>query len=227
MQISVVTRTEQVRQLLVSRILSGELKPGERLLEAKLAKEMGVSQATVNAALQDLHNQRLVTKLLNRSTNVACYTQAEVEELFDVRLILEPAAASAVACRWSESARLALEQHVEGMRQAAHRHDLQEFCLSDYAFHQEMYRRSGNFFLTQACQAIAAAPFAYMLCDHREALPTDYTALAEDHEALITAIQKGPEEAGRVTRERIEQWREYSRHALAQPGESAVTVSSV
>src|SRR5579883_915432 len=91
MPITVLTKTEQVRQVILSQILAGQLKPGERLLEARISKELGVSQATVNAALQDLHNQRLVTKVLNRSTNVARYTQTEVEELFAVRVVLEPA----------------------------------------------------------------------------------------------------------------------------------------
>jgi len=42
-----VTRVEQVRQAILMQILSGSLRPGERLLEAKLSKELGVSQATV------------------------------------------------------------------------------------------------------------------------------------------------------------------------------------
>lgn len=206
-----------MRQVILTRILSGILKPGERLLEAKLSKELGVAQATVNAALQDLHNQRLVTKVLNRSTNVARYSKAEVQDLFAVRLVLEPAAARAVAEKWSDDARAALESHVDDMRRAARSQELQKFCMADYAFHQELYKLSGNFFLIQACQAIAAAPFAYMLCDQIQALPTDYVSLAEDHSEMIRSLAAGPDEAARVTKQRIEQWREHSVRALSQP----------
>jgi DNA-binding GntR family transcriptional regulator len=221
MQIVSLSKTEQVRQAILFQILSGALRPGERLLEAKLSKELGVSQATINAALQDLHNQGLVKKLLNRSTRVSRYTQAEIEKLFNVRLILEPAAAEAVSLSWSEEAHSRLRDQVDLMRRAARAKDLAKFCLADFTFHQEVYLLTGNSFLIQACQAIAAAPFAYILCDHLEALPTDYLALAEDHQDIILAMQDSPEAAANITRERILQWREYSSRALSAPGHTA------
>ncbi|HEY3836927.1 MAG TPA: GntR family transcriptional regulator [Bryobacteraceae bacterium] len=214
MQIVTLTKAEQVRHAILLQILSGELRPGQRLLEAQLSKELGVSQATINGALQDLHNQGLVTKLLNRSTNVSRYTRREIENLFAVRLVLEPAAAAAVSTSWSKDVRVRLRDQVDMMRRSAANKDLAKFCLADYQFHQEVYRSTGNTFLIQACQAIAAAPFAYILCDHLEALPTDYAALAEDHGDLIRAMEQGPEEAVRATRSRIEAWLEHSLHAL-------------
>ena len=104
MHLPVLTRIEQVRRAVLQQILSGNLRPGERLLEAKLSKELGVSQATVNAALQDLHNQGLVKKNLNRSTNVSKYTLKDIENLFAVRMLLEPAAVAAVSAAWSSEA---------------------------------------------------------------------------------------------------------------------------
>ncbi|MBV8820136.1 MAG: GntR family transcriptional regulator, partial [Acidobacteriaceae bacterium] len=87
MQIISFSKTEQVRQAILLQILSGHLRPGQRLLEAKLSKELGVAQATVNAALLDLHDQGIVTKLLNRSTNVNQYTANDIDKLFSVRLV--------------------------------------------------------------------------------------------------------------------------------------------
>lgn len=214
MRIVSVTKTEQVRHALLVQILCGELRPGQRLLEAKLSAELGVSQATVNAALQDLHNQGLVTKLHSRSTNVCRYSEGELINLFRVRMILEPAAAEEVSATWSAEARSRLQDQVDLMRGAARAKDLPRFCLADYTFHQEIYQLSGNPFLIQACQAIAAAPFAYILCDHLEALPTDYIALAEDHQELILAMEEGPAAAARLTQRRIADWREHSLRAL-------------
>lgn len=218
-QIPILTRTEQVRRAILHQILSGTLRPGERLLEGKLAKELGVSQATVNAALQDLHNQGLVTKLLNRSTNVSRYTLADIEKLFVVRLLLEPAAVAALSANWSKEAEECLQEQVNQMRRAARTKDLSKWGIADYTFHQEVYRFSGNPYLLQASQAIAAAPFAYILCDHLEALPTDYLAMAEDHQDVLTAISEGPEAAAQVTRHHIELWLDHSRRAL--PGVAA------
>jgi hypothetical protein len=67
----------------------------------------------------------------------------------------------------------------------------------------------------QASQAIAAAPLAYILCDHLEALPTDYLSMAEDHQEVLLAMVEGPEVAARVTRHYIEHWLNHSRRALA------------
>src|ERR1035438_2305598 len=150
MRIVSLTKAEQVRQAILLQILSGELRPGQRLLEARLSEELGVSQATVNVALQDLHSQGLVTKLLSRSTNVSRYTRREIENLFDVRLVLEPAAAGAVASRWSNEIRDALNEQVELMRRAARKKDLAKFCLADYQFHQEVYRLTDNSFLIRS-----------------------------------------------------------------------------
>ncbi len=202
MQIIALSKTEQIRQAVIRQILSGQLLPGQRLLEVKLASEFNVSQATVNAALQDLHNQGIVTKLMSRSTNVCKYTRAEIENLFQVRMALEPLAAEAVAANWSKEAHARLDEQVDHMRRAARTKDLQKFCLADYTFHQEIYNLTNNPFLVQACQAIAAAPFAYILCEGLKPLPVDYLALAEDHQELSCA-EEGPEAARHRTNRRV------------------------
>jgi DNA-binding GntR family transcriptional regulator len=225
--ISTVTKVEQVRRAVLYQLFSGALRPGQRLIEAKLATELRVSQATVNAALQDLHSEGVVTKLLNRSTNVSRYSQQEIENLFAVRLILEPAASAAAARMLTLEGMNRLNAQLDNMRRAAKSGDLPNFCIADYAFHQEVYALSGNPFFIQACRAIAAAPFAYILCDRASALPTDYASLAEDHQLIMSALQDGPETAERVTRELILTWQSHSMAALASPPSSAQTTTTV
>lgn len=214
--IVVVPKAEQVRRAVLELIFSGKLSPGQRIIEAKLASQFEVAQATVNAALQELHNQGIVTKLLNRSTCVNRYTQREIDNLFQVRMVLEPAAAAAASAELTPEGAALLEGHVEQMRLAARTSNLPAFCIADHSFHQELYRLSNNSFLIQACQAISAAPFAYILCGVASALPTNYLALAEDHADVVRALQNGPEAAEQVTRERIESWKSHSAHALKQ-----------
>jgi DNA-binding GntR family transcriptional regulator len=214
MKITPLTRTEQVRVAILHQILTGVLRPGQRLLEAKVSKELGVSQATVNAALQDLHNQGVVTKLLNRSTSVNRYTLADIENLFAVRVLLEPAAVAALSAAWSSEAQACLQEQVDQLRRAASTNDLGKLGIADYTFHQEIYRLSGNPFLMQASQAIAAAPLAYILCDHVEAVPEDFLAMAEDHQDIVLAMAEGPETAARVTLKIIQASLNHSRRAL-------------
>lgn len=218
-----ITRVDQVRQAVLQMIFSGTLRPGQRLVEARLAADLGVSQATVNTALLDLDGQGIVTKVLNRSTNVCRYTEIEIENLFLVRSIVEPAAAAAASRKLQPEGRRALEDQVNAMRKAAREEDLPGFCLADYTFHQELVALTQNSFLIQASQAIAAAPFAYILCDCPSALPTDYRSLAEDHQAVIEALVQGPKTAERTVRERIAAWSMHSVRALeSRPRERRV-----
>jgi len=208
------TRVELVRQAILRHIFNGDFNPGHRLVEATLAKQLGVSQATVNSALQDLHAQGIVTKVLNRATRVSRFGQPEIDAMFTVRMTLEPAAAEAAAANIETLGVDGLRSCFEQMRMAAEAHDLSRFCLADYSFHQELYRLSCNRFLIQACQAIAAAPFAYILCDCHEPLPTDYVSLANDHLEIINALKVGPQPAAEFMRQKITIWRGWSMRAL-------------
>ena len=208
------TRVELVRHAILCHIFNGDFSPGDRLVEATVAKQLGVSQATVNSALQDLHSQGIVTKVLNRATRISQYGRAELEAMFVVRMILEPAAAEAAAANIETLGVDGLRSCFEQMREAAETRDLSRFCLADYGFHQELYRLSSNRFLIQACQAIAAAPFAYILCDCHEPLPTDYVSLANEHQEIINALRAGPQPAGKFMRQKITRWRELSMQAL-------------
>src|SRR5882672_1610125 len=112
-RITTISKIEQVRRAILYQIFSGELAPGQRLLEAKLAAEFGVSQATVNAALLDMHSQGIVNKMPNRFSEVRRYSSREIDNLFSVRLILEPAAASVAASCLDDDAVRKLTVHVD------------------------------------------------------------------------------------------------------------------
>lgn len=206
MKIHTISKIDQVVQAILTEILRGRMAPGERLFEAKLSVELGVSQATVNAALQDLHNQGVVTKVLNRSTNVNKYTLDDLEKLFAVRAVLEPLAVEALAARWNPEAESRLMTHIEKMRLAARELDIARWCREDCDFHREIYVLCGNPFLLRASLAVAAAPFAYLLSDQLKLLPDYYAVMTDEHLAIVEAMKRGPAEAGRVIRESIRTW---------------------
>jgi DNA-binding GntR family transcriptional regulator len=218
LRITPTTRVEQVRRAVLQGILTGAIQPGARLVEAVLAKQLGVSQATVNQALQDLHAQGLVNKSMNRGTTVPRFGLVELEALFAVRAVLECLAAEA-ASRNVVAARSGVErlrEWVEQMRAAGKTRHLADFYLADYEFHQELYRLSQNRFLVQACQAIAPAPFAYILCDRPRPLPTDYSKIAQDHEEIIQALERGPEQAFQITHTKVNRWLTWQREFLTE-----------
>src|SRR5579875_958105 len=90
---------EQVRDVLLERIMSGAYPPGSRLVETRIAEELGVSQAPVREALRDLEQLRLVVHESFRGCSVRALSAADLLEAYPVRSALEGLAASLAAER--------------------------------------------------------------------------------------------------------------------------------
>src|SRR5262245_16777759 len=93
------TLADLVYQQLLDGILSGKLASGAHLNVADIAKEMKVSPSPVRDALMKLASQGLVTNNTNRRATVVRFIRSDVEELFEVREILECAAVERAAER--------------------------------------------------------------------------------------------------------------------------------
>src|SRR5881275_375542 len=83
---------EQVKRLLLERILAHEYAPGERLVETRIAAELGTSQAPVREALRDLELLRFVESTPFRGARVREVSQEELLEIYPVRAAIEEVA---------------------------------------------------------------------------------------------------------------------------------------
>src|SRR5215216_3928635 len=83
------TVAAQVQRRLEEAIYSGQLKPGQRLLEADLAEALQVSRASFREALRLLQSKGLVVNTHRRGTFVAELSTADVRDLYNLRLVLE------------------------------------------------------------------------------------------------------------------------------------------
>src|SRR3954465_10335932 len=90
---------EQVKDVLLQRIASGELLPGERLVETRIAQELGTSQAPVREALRELELLRFVESAPFRGAWVREVSDQELAEVYPIRAALEDVAARAAAHR--------------------------------------------------------------------------------------------------------------------------------
>jgi DNA-binding GntR family transcriptional regulator len=178
---------DQIKEILLERILRGDLEPGERLVETRLAKELGTSQAPVREALRDLQLLRLVESEPFRGARVRAVDDSQLLPVFPVRAALEELAArEAAASADGDVAELDLE--VQGMRQAASRGDWRTQIAHDLAFHRTMVEMAGNEPLLQAWLVLGievSTAFAvyWTVWDQEE--------LAEFHVPIIEAIRAG------------------------------------
>jgi DNA-binding GntR family transcriptional regulator len=99
LRITPVTIQAQTAGKLRDAILDGVFKPGEKLLEAELCRQMGVSRTSVREALRQLEAERLVTIIPNRGPSVTQLTWKEAEAIYDARELLEGEAAARFAER--------------------------------------------------------------------------------------------------------------------------------
>src|SRR5207253_3458723 len=117
-QMSTVSRVvlrEQVKELILARILGGEYVPGERLVETRIAQELGTSQAPVREALRDLELLRFVESEPFRGARVREVSEEELIEIYPVRAAIEEVAAREAAVRLDGDVER-LEAELEAMK---------------------------------------------------------------------------------------------------------------
>jgi DNA-binding GntR family transcriptional regulator len=204
---------EQVKDLLVQRILRGELQPGERLVETRIAQELGTSQAPVREALRDLELLRLVESEPFRSARVRQLGEGELLEIYPVRASLEELAARlAFAQLGGDVDRFEVE--VDGMRAAARRGDLWAFVSHDIAFHREVVVAAANAPLLRCWQTLGLeAPLTLAIYGTEVTAPE----AAELHVPIVESLRRGPAAtAGRQARRHVEHFARLARRARAR-----------
>jgi DNA-binding GntR family transcriptional regulator len=199
----VISRTvlrEQVKELILARILSGEYQPGDRLVETRVAEELGISQAPVREALRDLELLRFIESEPFRGARVRAVTVEELSEIYPVRAALEEVAARAAALR-IDSELEQLEQELLAMWEAAGRGDLHAQSEHDVAFHRIIVEASGNSILIGVWNSLRIETRTVIT-----ALKTgvDGFEIAEMHRPILEALrERDPEKSGTAIRDHV------------------------
>lgn len=176
----------QVKDVILQRIVSGAYEPGERLVETRIAQELGSSQAPVREALRDLEQLGCVVHEPNRGCSVRAFSVDELLEAFPVRAALEGLAAQEAASRISDAQLRALERHLEAMRAAADAQDAHAQSQANAAFHALIVGAAGN--ATLARQWALLEPFSRTFIS-ASAPGTDLRELAERHVPILAALR--------------------------------------
>ena len=192
---------DQVKDVLMQRILDGTYGPGERIVEIRVAQELGISQAPVREALRELEILRLVESEPFRGARVRGVRPEEVGEIYPVRAALEEVAALTAVPRLAGDVQ-PLAQELASMRAAAAADDFDTFVRHDVAFHRVIVLASANRTLIDIWEALHIDLRTRLTLTQRHG---DLSEVAEAHVAVMAAVQAGDAaRAGRVLREHIE-----------------------
>lgn len=165
-----------------------------------------MSRAPPREAFWKLLEEGLITKLPHCGAIVTVLTPEDVREIYDVRIPLESAAVRLAAASGERpSAIAAVRQSFNEMMKAAEGGDSAAYLAADYAFHQTIWRASGNGRLQRILKQICTPYFAFSTIEvvgYEKQFPT--VAAAQHHSLLVDAISTAtPEEAEQVAREVI------------------------
>jgi DNA-binding GntR family transcriptional regulator len=192
---------DQIKDVIVERILDGFYGPGDRIVEIRVAEELGVSQAPVREALRELELLRLVVSEPFRGARVREVTASELAEIYPVRAALEEVAARAATPALAGDVG-PLRAELDAMRKAAKRGDLHDFIAHDVAFHRVIVEASANGTLQELWRSLHVdLRTTITLIKHAD----DMAAVAESHVPVLDAIASGDaERAAAVLRAHVE-----------------------
>lgn len=141
------TLRDEVTAELRRRIMSGELQQGERLVEDRLAAQLGVSRNPVRESIRVLATEGFVEVIPRIGAAVARLSSAEAEELFDVRMAIEGLAARLAARKATPASAARLRRVLEEARDAVENGHLDAVADLNTAFHRAVGEVAGNSYL--------------------------------------------------------------------------------
>lgn len=213
-----VVLKDRVSELIKDAILSGKLEPGDRIVEMKLAAELGVATTSVREALFELESQGFVTRLTNRGTFVTQLSEDDIAQIIRVRHELEGLATELAEQRATPADISELRGRVSEMEEAARRSDLQQFYRADIEFHHKIWALSGNRHLCKALDTIVGPLFAFFIMRNPSDSVSELLKSVEWHGRIVDALadrresRKAMEEALRFFRNQ-ENWMMFDKPA--------------
>ncbi|MCU0512242.1 MAG: GntR family transcriptional regulator [Anaerolineae bacterium] len=210
---------ERVLDILRDAIVSGDMRPGQPLVEMELAQQMGISRAPLREALQILSQEGLVETIPYKGTQVRSMNRMDIEELYSLRSVLETFAVQRIIARRSADDTARLRAIFEAMLAAAQQGDLSQVNEIDRQFHDGLIELSQHHLLLTTWRSVSLRIRQVMALTNRR--NRDLTVIAYNHLPMVEAIAAHDEaEATRLLREHVESAAGLIVEGWTQPGES-------
>jgi DNA-binding GntR family transcriptional regulator len=184
MSIVVRTLSERVFEIVREQIVMGQLPHQVPIRQDALAAELGVSKIPLREALARLEQEGLLTSQANRGYFVQPMSNAQAEEIFELRLCLEPVAACRAARLATEADQQAATEAFESLDRAA-ADNLAEVAVRNREFHTALVRPGNRLLTTQLVERLAILAERYVVA-HLEPAGRDARAHLE-HRGLLDA----------------------------------------
>ena len=193
---------EVIFETLRNAIITGELKPGERLMEVQLAEKMGVSRTPVREAIRKLELEGLVEMLPRKGAHVADLSIKDIMDVLEVRASLDGLATALAAERIKPEQVKELKHVQTQFLQYVEKQNLQGTIKKDVEFHDIIYSCSGNEKLIQIANNLREQVYRF-----RVIYLKDYISpkeIVKEHAEILEAVaEKDMEKARKIAEEHI------------------------
>ena len=194
--------SQQAIDLLREQIYNHALAPGQRLDEALLAEQLGISRTPLREALKVLAAEGLVDLQPHKGCFVSELTLRDLEEIFPIMATLEGRVAHEVAAKRTPAQLKALEALHEKLERHAAAGDVNRYYETNYVFHHQMQECAGNRWLQIVIGDLRK--LLKLSRHHSLRLEGRLAASLAEHRALMQALQRQDAEAAeRVMRDHL------------------------
>jgi DNA-binding GntR family transcriptional regulator len=208
------TKTDQVVQILREAIMSGELQPGERLMQDALAEQLNVSATPIREALRQLESEGILSHSPHKGVRVAEVELEDVEEIYRIRAVLEELATRMAVPNIPAEMLQDLRELHERLDELTESGEPESLRRLNYDFHMMIYEAADMPELLRIIRSL----WTKFPWDTLHVLPRRAQASLAEHAALMEAIEdRNPVLAGRRMQEHIQAGAETLREYLSQP----------
>lgn len=171
------------------QILSGQIAPHERLIETKIAQEIGTSRTPVREALHNLEIEGLIQSIPRVGYQVKAISGEEVEEICQIRFIIEDQAARWAMEKAASKVIKELRKNIDLTLARVSKGEVRAFVDLDAQFHEIIARHSGSTRLLELAQTLRGHMLRYRV----QSIYSKDTVLEaiKGHQGILTAIEKG------------------------------------
>ena len=184
-------------------ILTGELKPGERLMEIHLANKLGVSRTPIREAIRKLELEGLVTMVPRKGAEVARITEKSLKDVLEVRRALDALCVELACERISPKELETLEAACDNFEKEVATGDNKKIAEADVAFHDIIVKATRNNRLIQLVNNLSEQMYRYRFEYIKDS--STHEQLVAEHRILYTCIRsKDKDTAAKTARLHID-----------------------
>lgn len=178
---------DQAASVIRAEIVAGQFEPGVIYSANVIAERLGVSATPIREAMLDLTNAGLVEPVRNRGFRILTVADRDLEEIVELRLLLEPPAMRKVVDQATDEEIARLDESVTAIETAAAEQDVAAFLVADRTFHLAALQLAGNTRLVRLVDQLRDQ--TRLLGLRSLALEGNLSASAHEHREILDALR--------------------------------------